>query len=235
MFPAQARTGQPARGGLTRRFVRATPNIMRRIVPALFVAAAALGLGAAVPGFQHEMSDSDKADLDRVSAYLNAIHTMKAAFVQIGPEGQVDEGTFYIEKPGRMRFEYTPPNPTLVVSDGSTVAVENKRLNTVDRYPIWSTPLNLILSSDVNLKNNDEIAGVQHQAGELIVDARSHSSKVNGNITLVFAEPNLELRQWTVVDAQGLATTVSVRDVRQDIRLDPSLFVIPEANAKKGD
>jgi outer membrane lipoprotein-sorting protein len=215
-------------------FLEATPIIMHRIAPAFLVAAVAVVLGAAVPGFQHEMSDSDKSDLDRVSAYLNAIHTMKAAFVQIGPEGQVDQGTFYIEKPGRMRFEYTPPNPTLVVSDGSTVAVENKRLNTVDRYPIWSTPLNLILSSAVNLKTNQEIAGVQHQPGELIVDARSHSSKVNGNITLVFAEPNLELRQWTVVDAQGLATTVSVRDVRQDVHLDPSLFVIPDTSAKQG-
>ncbi len=95
---------------------------------ALFVSVLSLGLGAAVPGFQHEMSDSDKSDLDRVSAYLNAIHTLKAAFVQIGPEGQVDQGTFYIEKPGRMRFEYTPPNPTLVVSDGSTApAVENQK------------------------------------------------------------------------------------------------------------
>lgn len=205
---------------------------MRRIVVAAAIAVLALGLGAAVPAFQHELSDSDKADLDRVSTYLNSIHTLKAAFVQIGPEGQVDEGTFYVEKPGRMRFQYAPPNPTFVVSDGATVAVANRRLNTVDRYPIWSTPLNLILSNDVNLKKNQDIAGVERQPGELIVSARSRSQKVNGNITLVFAEPNLELRQWTVVDAQGLATTVSVRDVHTDVTLDASLFVIPEA--KKG-
>jgi len=207
---------------------------MRRIIPALFIATVSLGLGAAVPGFQHEMSDRDKADLDRVSAYLNAMHTLKAAFVQIGPEGQVDEGMFYVEKPGRMRFQYAPPNPTLVVSNGSTIAVENNKLNTVDRYPIWSTPLNLILSSDVNLKKNQEISGVEHQPGELIIEARSHSSNVNGNITLVFAEPTLELRQWTVVDPQGLATTVSIRDVHQGVALDPALFAIPDTDAKQG-
>jgi outer membrane lipoprotein-sorting protein len=207
---------------------------MRRVILAFFISTVSLGLGAAVPGFQHEMSDQDKADLDRVSAYLNTIHTLKAAFVQIGPEGQVDGGTFYIEKPGRMRFQYTPPNPTLVVSDGSTVAVENSTLNTVDRYPIWSTPLNLILSSDVNLKKNQEISGVERQPGELIIEARSHSTKVNGNITLVFAEPVLELRQWTVVDPQGLATTVSIRDVRQGMPLDPSLFTVPQSGAKLG-
>lgn len=205
---------------------------MRRFLIALAFVAASSGMAAALPGFQHELSDQDKAELDRISAYLNSIHTLKAAFVQIGPEGQVDEGTFYVEKPGRMRFEYVPPNPTLVVSDGSTVAVENRKLNTLDRYPIWSTPLNLILSNDVNLKKNQEIAGIEHQQGQLVVQARSHSSKVNGNITLVFSEPDLELRQWTVVDAQGLSTTVSVRDVRRDVPLDPSLFIIPEA--KKG-
>jgi outer membrane lipoprotein-sorting protein len=202
---------------------------MRRLIAAILVSALAVSLGAAVPGFRHEMSDQDKADLDRVSDYLNSIHTLKAAFVQIGPEGQVDEGMFYIDKPGKMRFQYAPPNPTLIVSDGSTVAVQNKKLDTVDHYPIWSTPLNLILSNDVNLKKNQEIAGVDRQPGELIVNARSHSNNVNGNITLVFAEPTLELRQWTVVDSQGLATTVSVRDVRQDVPLDPSLFVIPKA------
>ena len=161
--------------------------MIRRIAFALLLTTLSVGVGAAVPGFRHEMSDQDKADLDRVSAYLNSIHTLKAAFVQIGPEGQVDEGTFYIEKPGRMRFQYSAPNPTLVVSDGSTVAIQNRSLNTIDKYPIWSTPLNLILSNDVNLKHNEQIAGVQHQPGELIVDARSHSTKVNGNITLVFA------------------------------------------------
>lgn len=201
---------------------------MRRIVLAFALAALSAGLGAAVPGYQHDLSDQDKAELDRVSDSLNAVHTLKAAFVQIGPEGQVDEGTFYVEKPGRMRFEYVPPNPTLVVSDGSTVAVQNRKLNTLDRYPIWSTPLNLILSNDINLRKNQDIAGIEHQPGELIVQARSHSSKVNGNITLVFSDPGLELKQWTVVDAQGLATTVSVRDVHKDVSLDPSLFVIPE-------
>ncbi len=209
--------------------------VMRHTAFALSILGLSFGLGAAVPGYRHEMSDRDRADLDRVSAYLNAIHTMKAAFVQIGPEGQVDEGMFYIEKPGRMRFEYTPPNPTLVVSDGSTVAVENRKLETVDRYPIWSTPLNLILSNDVNLKKNQEIADVERQPGELIVNARSHSSNVNGNITLVFAEPNLELRQWTVVDPQGLATTVSIRDVRQGVPLDSALFIIPRAGSKPGE
>jgi outer membrane lipoprotein-sorting protein len=208
---------------------------MRRIFLVVLLAALATGLGAAVPGFRHEMSEADKADLDRISDYLNAVHTLKASFVQIGPEGQVDEGTLWLDKPGKMRFEYAPPNPTLVVSDGSEVAVENKQLQTVDRYPLWSTPLGLIVSDDVNLKNNSAVVGIEHEPGELIVRARSHSEKVNGNISLVFAEPTLELRQWTVVDPQGLATTVSIRDVQTEVPVDPSLFALPARTGKAAE
>ena len=183
------------------------------------------------------LSAADKADLDRVSAALNAIHTLEGGFVQIGPEGQIDQGTFYIQKPGRMRFEYAPPSPTLIVSDGSTVAVENTKLNTTDHYPLWTTPLDLILNDDLDLKHKSEVVGVEHQEGQLVVDARSHSRRANGNITLVFAEPGLELKQWSVVDSQGLLTTVSVRDLKRDVNLDPSLFVIAQKNTftKKED
>lgn len=204
---------------------------MRRFVFALLIAIGfAPAAVAATPGFMHyERSDADNADLDRISAYLNGMHTLKGNFVQIGPDGQVDEGVFYIDKPGRMRFEYHAPNPVLIVSDGTTLAVQNRRLNTVDHYPLLSTPLSLILSSDLNLKKNPSIAGISREPGELIVNARAASSKVNGNLTLVFTAPNLELRQWTIIDAQGLSTTVSLRDVQTGITLDPSLFKLPEA------
>jgi outer membrane lipoprotein-sorting protein len=204
---------------------------MRRILSAVFVSGLAVLLCGAMPmQIRPPLSDADKADLDRVSAYLNAIHTLEGGFVQIGPEGQIDQGMFYIQKPGRMRFEYAAPSPTLIVSDGSTVAVENTKLNTTDHYPLWTTPLDLILGDDLDLKHNSEVVGVEHQEGQLVIDARSHSRRANGNITLVFAEPDLELKQWSVVDAQGLLTTVSVRDLKRDVNLDPSLFAIAQKN-----
>jgi outer membrane lipoprotein-sorting protein len=204
---------------------------MRRLlVVALFALGLASAALAATPGFLHyERSQADQDDLDRISAYLNAIHTMKGSFVQLGPDGQIDEGVFYIEKPGRMRFEYHAPNPLLIVSDGDTVAVQNRRLNTVDHYPLFSTPLSLILSDDLNLKRNPSIANLSREPGEIIVTARAASAKVNGNLTLVFTDPGLELRQWTIVDAQGLSTTVSVRDVLTGVPIDPSQFKLPVA------
>jgi outer membrane lipoprotein-sorting protein len=212
---------------------------MRRFVITLAAALAmAPTLRAGTPGFMHmERSEADSADLDRISRAFNAIHTLRGAFVQIGPDGQDDEGVFYIEKPGRMRFEYHAPNPVLIVSDGSTVAVENRKLGTLDHYPIWSTPLDLILADDVNLNRNPAVVGVSREPGELIVSARESSTKVSGNLTLVFSDPGLELRQWTIVDAQGLSTTVSLRDVKPGVSIDPGLFALPSENkpSDKGD
>ncbi|HEY2444214.1 MAG TPA: outer membrane lipoprotein carrier protein LolA [Rhizomicrobium sp.] len=181
-------------------------------------------------------SEADRADLERVSNALNAIHTLEGNFVQIGPEGQIDQGRFYIEKPGRMRFEYAAPNPTLVVSDGRWVAVQNTRLNTTDRYALWTTPLDLILGDDLDLRSSPEVVGVEHQQGALVIDAKSHSGRVNGNISLVFSEPDLALKQWTVKDAQGLLTTVSVSNLKAGVALTPGLFVIStQAQAKKSE
>jgi outer membrane lipoprotein-sorting protein len=171
------------------------------------------------------LSAADRSDLERVSEAMNAIRSMEGGFVQIGPEGQIDQGRFYIEKPGRMRFAYAPPNPTLIVSDGRWVAVENTKLDTVDRYALWTTPLSLILGDNIDLRDNDEIVSVEHKAGELLVSAREHKANVNGDLQLVFSEPTLALKQWTVKDAQGLLTTVAISNVKTGVAIDPALFV----------
>ncbi|HEX4081300.1 MAG TPA: outer membrane lipoprotein carrier protein LolA [Rhizomicrobium sp.] len=210
---------------------------MGRLLSLLFVLASTTLLTAAMPGpARGGFTPAERADLERVSDALNRIHTLEGRFVQIGPEGQVDQGRFYIDKPGRMRFEYAPPTPTLIISDGQWVAVENKTLHTTDRYALWTTPLDLILGDDIDLGGNSDIVGVGQQDNQMIIEARSHSGRVNGNITLVFSEPDLALRQWTVRDAQGLLTTVSISDVKTNVPLDPGLFVIgpPSASAKTG-
>jgi outer membrane lipoprotein-sorting protein len=211
---------------------------MHRALTVLCASGLAVLLSAAVPiPSQIGPGPAQRADLERISTALNAIHSLEGSFVQIGPEGQVDQGRFYIDKPGRMRFEYAPPNPTLVVSDGRWVAVQNTKLNTTDRYALWTTPLDLILGNDIDLRDNPEIVGVQHGPGELVVYARSHSGRVNGNITLVFSDPDLALKQWTVTDPQGLLTTVSIRDVKTGVPLDAGLFVIrkPQNSTKNAE
>ena len=185
---------------------------------------AAVSLLFAATAVSADFSTQDAADLDRLSEALNAIHSLKGEFVQQDPNGATEEGQVYIQKPGKMRFEYKPPSAVLIVSDGSKVAVFNRKLNTADSYPLWSTPLNLLLSDHVNFRRNAKILGIEHQNGTLVVRARANSSRINGNITITFSDPGLELKQWTVVDAQGLSTTVVLRNVETGVALQPELF-----------
>jgi outer membrane lipoprotein-sorting protein len=200
---------------------------MRRIVILCLGLLAAAIPAAADPVGRAQFTPAQRADLTRVNAYLNSIRTMTGGFTQIDPNGDVDQGTFAIAKPGKMRFEYKPPTPNLIVSDGKTVAVENSRLRTVDRYTLSDTPLEIILGDKIDLLNDHSITGVERQQDALIVHARSRGSNAQGNISLVFAEPNLELRQWTVVDNQGLQTTVALRDVQIGADVSHVSFAVP--------
>jgi outer membrane lipoprotein-sorting protein len=187
--------------------------------------AAAAALLLSVTGVSADFSKPEAADLDRLSDSLNAIHSLKADFVQTDPNGAIEQGEVYIDKPGKMRFEYKPPSAILVVSDGLDVAVFNKKLNTTDRYPLSTTPLNILLSEHVNLRENTNVIGIEHRQGTVVVRARSNDRRMTGNISIVFSDPGLELKQWTVVDAQGLATTVSLHNIQTGMTLQPELFL----------
>ncbi|HEY5347768.1 MAG TPA: outer membrane lipoprotein carrier protein LolA [Rhizomicrobium sp.] len=213
---------------------------MRRRFSLLFLALAALGpaLGAGQPASQAlpNYSDAQNADLDRISTYLNRLKTLKAEFSQIDSNGDLTTGTFYLSRPGRLRFEYRPPSPTLVVASSGNIWVKNARLNTVDRYSLSDTPLELLLKDKVDLKRNRAIVGVDDADGAITVHARSSTNRVQGNITLVFDAGTLELRQWTVKDSQGLLTTVVLRNVQTGMALPDALFTAPQKNppGKKG-
>jgi outer membrane lipoprotein-sorting protein len=191
-----------------------------RLLP---IIAAALVLS--VTTLAADFTKQDTADLNRLSDALNAIRSLKGEFVQLDPNGAMEQGEVYIQKPGKMRFEYKPPSTVLVVSDGTNVAVFNKKLNTKDRYPLSTTPLNILLSDHVNLKGSSSVIGIDRKPSEIVVRARSNDRRVTGNITIVFSDPDLALKQWTVVDAQGLATTVTLRNVQTGITLAPELFL----------
>ncbi|MGA7711938.1 MAG: outer-membrane lipoprotein carrier protein LolA [Rhizomicrobium sp.] len=210
---------------------------MRRFARLALFVLLATGLSAGgqpPPKRMIEFSEADRADLARVSAYLNSIHSLKGDFVQLGPDGQADPGHFYLQKPGRLRFEYNPPNPMLVVADGRYLIVANRKMKTVDRTPLSFTPLDLILGDDIDLLHNSAILAVKHEPGILIIQARSSDNRSRANIALVFSDPVLELRQWTVLDDQGLETTVALRGLENGPVLDPSLFVLEDMKRPVG-
>jgi outer membrane lipoprotein-sorting protein len=192
------------------------------------------GAGQPVPQRLHQAySDQEKADLDKVSAYLNAIKSLKASFVQVGPDGGMVQGEVFIQKPGQIRFEYKPPSPVLIVATAGSMYVKNARLNTLDRYDLSDTPLGLLLNERIDLKTNKAVIGVAEQNGGIVVRARSSSNRNDSNITLVFSAPEIELRQWTVRDNQGGNTTVALQSLQTGASLDPSLFTAPQKVVKQ--
>ncbi|HEY1632697.1 MAG TPA: outer membrane lipoprotein carrier protein LolA [Rhizomicrobium sp.] len=184
------------------------------VVPLLFSSAVSARL----------LTRNEELVLNKISDAYNGIKSLEAGFAQIGPDGQITEGRVYIKKPGLMRFEYAPPAPTLVVSDGLDIAVFNTRLHTVDRYPLSATPLNLLLAEHVSFSSSQAVTGVEQAPGQIIVDARATDRRTTGNIQIVFTDPGYELRQWSVTDAQGLTTTVTLRNMQTGVAIPDSIF-----------
>ncbi len=121
-----------------------------------------------------------------------------------------------------------------MVSDGRTVAVFNSKMKTVDRYPLSETPLDLLLGDKIDLVHNSAILSVQHNPGTIVVEARTAKNRVKPNIIITFSDSPLELRQWTVIDDQGLPTTVAMRNLVAGAAVSEALFVLREVKAAVG-
>ncbi|MEM9059198.1 MAG: outer membrane lipoprotein carrier protein LolA [Pseudomonadota bacterium] len=173
-------------------------------------------------------SQANPADLIRISNYLNGIGTMQGSFVQIGPDGDLSEGLFFMRRPGRIRFEYRPPNPALIVADGFWVGVYDTLDNTLDRFPLSETPLDLLLRDRVDLRKEGAIQRIERSAGQLRIVAIDPDAPEQGSITMVFNDNPLELTQWIVEDAQGLTTTVALSEIRRNVQIDPNKFFIED-------
>lgn len=206
---------------------------MRRLaILAAFVAVSVtaispLGAATRAPRYPGTYSESEAADLDKLSAYLNSIHTLKSNFVQLGPEGDMAQGEFALSRPGKLRFSYNPPSPVMIVATGGDIYVKNSKLNTVDRTSLSETPLDILLNKDIDLRHNPAVTGVEEQQGALVVHARANTTRSQSNITLVFSYPGIELRQWMVKDNQGGITTVALSGVQTGVALPDALFAVP--------
>jgi outer membrane lipoprotein-sorting protein len=218
------------------RFMNTFRGRIRRLAGVFALLPLALllaGAGQMAPNRLIEYGKAERQALNAISEYLNTVHTLKGRFLQIGPSGKVDEGDFYMQRPGRVRFEYRPPNPTLVISDGSAMAVTNLKLNTVDRYPLSMTPLDFLLSDKIDLAKSGQVLSVEIEPGIITLKARTSKNRHVSNISFVFAAPVIELRQWTVIDDQNLPTTVVLNGLVAGAPLPPELFVLPKKTDRR--
>jgi outer membrane lipoprotein-sorting protein len=165
--------------------------------------------------------------VDRVSLYLSTIQTLVGNFVQVGPDGRKTEGRFYIQKPGKVRFEYDPPSPIDVVADGSFVQVRDRNLETRNLYPLSTTPLRYLLADRIDLWRETHLVSVGQDAKYVTVTIEERSLVVGTNrLMMMFDAKDFQLLQWTVTDPQGYDTTVGVYNLDTNKKPDPNLFRI---------
>jgi outer membrane lipoprotein-sorting protein len=217
--PQPAQSAQPAQTAQPPQQVRPRPAITND---------AAIRPGPVrPPGDAVPYDGSQRALVDRVSAYLSSVQTLIGDFVQIGPDGGRTVGKVYIQKPGRVRFEYQPPSAINVIADGSVVVVRDRRLATQDLYPLSQTPLRFLLADQIDLARDANLVSVSRDTSFVTVTIEERQLLVGTNrLMLMFNAKDMALRQWTVTDPQGYDTTVAIYNLDTTHKPDPGLFNI---------
>lgn len=186
------------------------------------VTAVVVGVASALP------AAADKLSLSQISSYFNGFRTAQGEFTQINDDGTISTGRLFIKRPGRVRFEYDPPESTLVVADGDTVGIVDPKSNTgPEGYPLHRTPLKIILANKVDLSAERMVTGHASDGKTTTIRAQDPKNPEYGSIELVFTDNPVELRQWVINDNTGSRTTVVLGDLKTGMRLANDRFVIP--------
>ena len=175
-----------------------------------------------------------KIPLSRLSAYLNSIQTARGEFTQINADGTISTGTLYIRRPGRVRFEYNPPDESLVMAGGGQVAIFDGKSNTgPEQFPLRQTPLNLILARRVDFARSGMVVAHTSDGNTTTVTAQDPERPEVGTIRLVFTDDPVELRQWVITDEAGQQTTVVIGRLETGVALGSRMFnIVQEAQAR---
>ena len=173
-----------------------------------------------------ELTAEQTASIQEIASYINGFTTLQGEFTQVSPKGKMSKGIFYISKPGKMRFEYAPPNPFLIVADGTWLTVKNRKKEKGDQYPLSETPLRLVLNQDVDLIQDTNILAYEEAGGLATITVKDKDALMGGKLVLVFDRKRKALQQWIVVDSKGRQTTVSLENIVVGIDPDPQLFVV---------
>ncbi len=199
----------------------------------LALATAALGGPAFAQTHAAVLDDADVATLNRVAAYLNNLRAIKARFLQVGPDGATTQGTLWLERPGRMRFQYDKPSPLLLVASGGSVVFHDSQLDQTTNIPVNQTPLGLLLADTITLSGDVTVTAFDRPPGQLLVTLVRTKTPGDGSLTLAMNADPLALVGWSVVDAQGRETHLRLSDVRPGGPYDPGLFVFKDPDEGK--
>ena len=194
---------------------------VRRYAAALLVVLPAVSASAAN---NLALSDTDRADLSRIETYLNDLGTMQSRFVQANPDGTHSEGTMYLQRPGKLRFEYDPPDPYLIITHGEWFIYVDKELDEATYLPVDKTPAYFIVKKDISFSGKLRVASFQNADRVFRIEVEQVDEPDSGRVMMVFTDAPLQLRKWQVIDSQGNLTDTTLINPIFDVPLNEALF-----------
>jgi len=204
---------------------------------ALTSAAVPLGLAparAAAPPPAAQLTEQDLKDVHRIEAYLTGVKSLKARFQQLSQNGGLIYGNIYLRRPGRLRIEYDPPVPVLIVADGTWASFYDTELDQLNQAPLGSTPAWFLLRDPVTLTDGVTITSLRRAPGAMQIEMYQTRDPDAGLVRLIMTDDPIELRQWYIVDASGKEVHVGLDKVEIGIPLSNNLFVTPTMRRTMG-
>lgn len=173
--------------------------------------------------------------IDRISAYFNDIDSLEGRFIQTDPYDKRMRGRFYVQRPGLLRFDYAPPSLMRIVSDGQYLSVEDHDLDTIDKYPLESTPFGMLLRRDVDLLRDAHIVNFVENDTMMAVTIEDKTGEAAGRLMLAFEvgdDSEIKFKEWIITDQQGLDTRIQLGELVAGKRMDKDFFATATVGIK---
>jgi len=168
---------------------------------------------------------ADKLPLSQISNYLNGLKTVQTTFTQVNDDGSISKGRLWMDRPGKMRFEYDSPDSGVVLVRAGSVRIFDPKSNQPpEQYPLNRTPLSLVLARNVNLGQANMVVGHDFDGTATVVTAQDPKNPDSGRIELMFTDSPVELRKWVIHDNAGSKTTVLLGPLAEGGTFSQSLF-----------
>lgn len=218
------------------------PFPLKSIIGSLVLIAAAIAAAALLLPKKAEAKDiiglsaAEKTQVQRIEKYLNAIATLSSRFMQVTDTGQFAQGEFLMARPGRMRIDYDDPVPILIISDGTWVMYKDESLDQISTLPFAQVPASMFIGANVDFFGDDlMVTNFEDDAGALRLTLQRSEDPSEGSLTMVFEANPMQLKKWSVIDAQGVTTTVSLLGPRFGDTFANDLFVVenPQINNRE--
>jgi len=177
------------------------------------------------------LSDKDAVPyIEKAETYLNSLKTGRSRFVQTTHDGTQLVGTFYIDRPGKLRFEYDEPIEDFVVADGFFIYFYDSELQEQTNAPIGQTLADFFLQDEIKLSGDVTVKSVKRAGGLVQLTLFQTADPGAGTLTLGFTENPFQLKKWRIIDAQGLMTEIELHYLEKGLDLPSNLFVYIDPN-----